>query len=158
MIEQIYAASLDATLWPSVLERGLALIGGHAALVSRRERHTVRTSVCDSFNHSPPFLSAYTEYYGGLDPCFELGSSGYAGDKLGNGCDGELDALLAGYDMVYLWGVVSCSERQTPVISLQGRRSQQSPSEQGCERLAELVPHLRRAYAIHGEFCRLRVK
>jgi len=171
-IDRIYKASVDPNHWPVVLEHIAELVGAKSATLLYRDNETKQAGVFHAFNHAPEVMQEYIGYYCQFDPTFELAAQcapiGHAmADRQMAGsqeefralCGPEFNHFLEKHDNEHLCGAVLFnSDEQMSASSFQ-KSSREGPwTDEQLWMLTELTPHIQRAFAIHKEFTRLRIK
>jgi DNA-binding CsgD family transcriptional regulator len=68
LVGEVYDAALDATLWPSVLERATAFVQGSAASLMLHDLARPVASLEFSWGDDPAYSRRYTERYAQLNP------------------------------------------------------------------------------------------
>jgi DNA-binding CsgD family transcriptional regulator len=68
LVELIYDAALDGSLWPLVLERLAELVRAPSAVLLFHDFTSPRGHIDASYNVAPEAARSYAEYYGALDP------------------------------------------------------------------------------------------
>lgn len=172
IIVDIYKAAIDPNHWPVVLKHTCRLIDSKAATLLYRDNETRQAGVFHSFNHPPEVMREYLDHYCTLDPTFDLAASrapigraiadrqmASSYEEFRSICGDEFNGFLERHDNECLCGAVLFnSDQQMSALSFQRSRHDGMWTDEQLQDLTELTPHFQRAFTIHREFTRLRIK
>ena len=167
LIELIYSAAEQPELWPAVLARTSAAIGGESLALFAAFPHSKAPDILALHEMPPDVWSAYATYYAGVNPIMplaeatlEAGGVAYTQDVIS---DAELERSEFYADFFQRNAMHhSCGTRihlndGLPPANLSCQRARQlGPFDENAEIVYQtLKPHIRRALLLHQKFAGL---
>lgn len=151
----IYDAALDPSRWPEAIGRAVEYIGGAAGCLIIRDSVAQTGAIVHGWGDEPAYRQLYLDQYATMDPgeslffCQEVGSVLHYPDFVAKP-EFESSRFYQEYLLPQRWGdgFFACLARfGTSVVAFAMARPIEdgSPYETVRDRVAHLVPHLRRA-------------
>lgn len=162
-----YEAALDPAKWSCGLQAFASLAGARGALSLRARADDLQATIFDHVGQNPDAVRDYHEFYQALDPLMPLGDRSPPGAWLNDWrtCGAGLrrtqwyNEFLRKYQThAVLANLVLKQDGLMASISVQRAPSDGEFTSADEERLAPLIPHLRRAAEIYFATERLREK
>ena len=156
VIEAIYAAGLDESLWPNALAQVMRAVGGVAATLEVFERRTARLTEFRYFDLPPGNEVAYLDHYFSLNPRIPALLSGKPGDIVTDYTVLDeramnRDAFYAGFlaptgYRYFIGATFDASERESLLFSVQRAAKQGHVGRDETQKMRLLLPHVRQAF------------
>jgi DNA-binding CsgD family transcriptional regulator/PAS domain-containing protein len=155
-IEAIYAAGLDAGLWPQALAAVTNAVGGIAATLEVFGRQPLQLLEFHSFGLPPPNELKYLEHYSRLNPRIPVMMNGKAGGLISDYM--FLDERAMDRDPFYadfltsvgyrycLCGVLAADKQEATSFSVQRTPMQGHADRTEMKLMGLLLPHVRQAF------------
>jgi DNA-binding CsgD family transcriptional regulator len=172
IIGLIYDASYESSKWLDVLEGVADLTDSKSSALMYRDEDQPAANFNFSYGFSPDIVHAYETKYYAVDPFFRLsaettpiGTS--SGDhemvpdrqELEKICGEFFTGYMKPFDIWHCGGVnLFLDEGRYAAVSVHRGRKQGPWSREHMNKLDILVPHFQRAFRIHKEFTRMRLK
>lgn len=161
LIGRIYDASLDAALWPSVLEEIGDFVNGVSAAVFWQDAFDRSAIVFHSWGEDPHYTRLYLETYAAMNPLFPAASFVEPGVVFTGGdliAPEEFRETRFYREWLAPQGIVDAANvnlhryaTSTAAFSVRRSESQGMIDDEARRRLALLVPHIRRAALIGSQ-------
>jgi DNA-binding NarL/FixJ family response regulator len=158
LISNIYDAALDATLWPSLLERICKFVSGYGAGLIAEDHANARASLFHEYGYDPYWSQLYEEKYITLNPLPRLGIAYPVGEVFTTFdliSEAEYYATQFYKEWVEPQGIADCAvvnlEKTTTSFSaLVVVRSVRDGiiDDEARMRMARIAPHVRRAILV----------
>jgi DNA-binding CsgD family transcriptional regulator/PAS domain-containing protein len=156
VIEAIYAAGLDAELWPQALAGVMRTIGGAAATLEVFGRQPLRLEQFHSFGVPPPHELKYLDHFSALNPRIPAFVNSKPGDLFFDYMALDEQAMdrnafyadfLAPVGLRYcIGGMIVAEKREAAFFSVQRTTAQGHVDRTEAKLLGRLVPHVRQAF------------
>jgi len=172
LIGLIYEASCDTSRWVDVLESVAALTGSKSSALMYRDEEQPAANFNFSYGFSEEIVHAYETKYYAVDPFFRLSAKTTpigksSGDhemvpdrrELEEICGEFFTGYMKPYDIWHCGGVnLFLDNNRYAAVSIHRGRKQGPWPRESMQKLDILVPHFQRAFGIHKEFTRMRLK
>ncbi|WP_342153976.1 helix-turn-helix transcriptional regulator [Methylorubrum sp. SB2] len=161
LVGRIYDASLDAALWPAVLEEIGGFVNGVSAALFWQDAFDRSAFVVHSWGEDPHYTRLYLETYAALNPMFPAASFVEPGVVFTGGDivpPEEMRATRFHREWLAPQGIVDAANvnlhryaTSTAAFSVRRSEEQGTVDAEARRRLTVLVPHLRRAARIGSQ-------